>query len=72
MDIITTSEQAIVQEGLAVLIEHLGASKTARFLSAWKQGVGNYLKIREELFGGETVDTLYKKIVEFEKTDQKG
>jgi hypothetical protein len=53
MDIITTSEQAIVQEGLAVLIEHLGASKTARFLSAWKQGVGNYLKIREELFGGE-------------------
>ena len=32
------------------------------------QGTGNYLKIREKLFGNETVDTLCQKIADFEKT----
>ncbi len=67
MDMAIVSEQEILQEGEAVLIKYLGVSKTARFLSAWRQGCGNYLSLKEELFKGETVDTLYKKISEFEK-----
>ncbi len=67
MDMAIVSELEILQEGEAVLIKYLGVSKTARFLSAWRQGPGNYLSLKEELFKGETVDTLYKKISEFEK-----
>ena len=63
------SEQEILQEGVTVLVEQLGASKTVRFLSAWKQGAGDYLKVREKLFEGESVDTLYDKIVAYEKVN---
>ena len=52
------------------MIEHLGASKAARFLSAWRQGGADYLKIREKLFEGETVDSLYEKVVKFEKANE--
>ena len=70
MKIAMSSEQEILQEGVTVLIEHLGTSKTARFLSAWKQGAGDYLKLREKLFQGETVDTLYEKIIAYEKAQK--
>ncbi|MFH1629518.1 MAG: hypothetical protein ABIE47_12455 [Pseudomonadota bacterium] len=70
MNIVVSSEQEILQEGETVLIKHLGPSKAARFLSAWRQGAGDYLKIREKLFEGETVDSLYDNIVEFEKANE--
>lgn len=69
MNIEVTSEQQIVREGEALLMRHLGLAKTVRFLSAWRQGAGDYLKIREKLFEGETVDSLYDKIIDFEKTE---
>ena len=69
MKLTMTSEQEILQEGLAVLIEHLGVPKTARFLSAWKQGAGDYFTIREQLFEGETVNTLYDKIRAYEQRE---
>jgi len=34
---------------------------------ACRNGTDNYLSLKEELFKDETVDTLYKKISEFEK-----
>jgi len=67
VNILLTSEQEILQEGEAVLTKYPGISKAARFFSAWRQGAGNYLRIREKLFEGETVDTLYAKITDFEK-----
>ena len=70
MNIVINSEQKILQEGESILIEHLGASKAARFLSAWRQGSADYLKIREKLFEGETVDSLYEKVVKFEKANE--
>ncbi len=66
MNISLTSEQEILQEGQAVLIKYMGVSKAARFFSAWCQGAGNYLRIREKMFEGETVDTLYARITDFE------
>ena len=65
-----TSEQKILQEAEAILMKHLGAAKTARFLAAWRQGAGDYLRIRVELFAGETVDTLYEKILHYQEGQQ--
>ena len=70
MNIEVASEQQIVREGEALLIRYLGVAKTARFLSAWRQGAGDYLKIREKLFDGETADSLYDKIIDFEKAEE--
>ena len=39
-------------------MERLPASKVARLLSAWQMGQGDYLKLREEVFAGETVESL--------------
>lgn len=71
MNLAMKSEQEVVQEGLLVLLDHLGGSKTARFLSAWRHGAGNYLKLRETLFADETVSSLYDKIKAFENAGPK-
>ncbi len=70
MNLTMNSEQEIVQEAVLVLLDHVGVSKTARFLSAWRHGAGNYLKLRETLFEGETVTRLYDKIKAFEHAAQ--
>ena len=41
-------------------MERLPASKVARLLSSWQIGQGDYVKLRGELFAGETVDSLYQ------------
>jgi len=67
MKIKVSSEQAVLQEAQTVLFEHMGPAKAARFLAAWRQGAGDYLVIREELFAGETVDTLYEKVLKYQQ-----
>ena len=62
------SEQEILREAETVLLRHLGAAKTARVWAAWRQGAGNYTEIRERLFEGETVGTLYEKVQQYQKT----
>jgi hypothetical protein len=61
----------ILLEAEAVLMERLGPAKTARFFATWCQGTGDYLKMREKLFSGETVDTLYDKILLFQQSKEK-
>jgi hypothetical protein len=60
MSVIVPNESATTAEAVDVLIERLPASKVARLLSSWQIGQGDYLKLREELFSGETVETLYE------------
>jgi len=67
MKIKVSSEQAVLQEAEIILFKHLGAAKAARFLAAWRQGAGDYLMIREELFAGEIVDTLYDKVLKYQQ-----
>ncbi len=55
------SESATTAEAVEVLMERLPASKVVRLLSSWQIGQGNYLKLRDELFAGETVDSLFDK-----------
>jgi len=71
MKIKTDNVLKTLLEAEAVLMEHLGPSKTARFFATCCQGAGDYLKIREKLFVGETVDTLYDKILSFQQSQEK-
>ncbi len=60
MSITVQNESATTAEAVEVLMERMPASKIARLLSSWQIGQGDYLKLRDELFSGETVATLYQ------------
>lgn len=58
MTVTVQNESATTAEAVEVLMERLPASKVVRLLSSWQIGQGDYLKLREELFAGETVESL--------------
>ena len=60
MSVIVQNESATTAEAVEVLMERLPASKVARLLSSWQIGQGDYLKLRDELFASETVQSLYQ------------
>jgi hypothetical protein len=60
MSVTVPNEFATTAEAVEVLLERLPASKVARLLSSWQIGQGDYLKLREELFAGEAVESLYQ------------
>jgi hypothetical protein len=66
MKIEVINEQEVLQEGLQVLMTHLEPSKVVRFWAACKLGEGDYLFLKEQLFGEETVASLYKKVKAFQ------
>ena len=59
MNLSVENESATTAEAVEVLMERLPASKVARLLSSWQVGQTDYLKLRDELFAGETVEKLY-------------
>jgi len=59
MSVTVPNESATTAEAVEVLMERLPASKVARLLSSWQIGQGDYLKLRDELFVRETVESLY-------------
>lgn len=62
------NEQQVLQEGLRVLFVNMEPSKVTRFWAACNSGSGDYLKLKEELFGQESVASLYDKILEFQES----
>jgi hypothetical protein len=60
MSIQIETEQTAIEEATAILLERMPPSKVARLLSAWQVGHGDYLALREKLFAGDTVDSLYR------------
>ena len=62
MTVKVMGEQQVTQEAIEVLLEHLSAAKVARLWASWQIGKGDYLAIRDQLFAGETVETLFEKI----------
>ena len=62
MSAIVPNESATTAEAVEVLMERLPPSKIARLLSSWQIGQGDYLKLRDELFAGETVESLCDKL----------
>ncbi len=61
-EIKVNSDQEILREAEEVLRVHLGPAKATRFWIALSGGSGDYLRIKETLFNGETVDGLYARI----------
>ena len=61
------SEQQVLQEGLRVLLSNMEPSKVARFWAACNVGSGDYLKLKDELLGQESVASLYAKVLEFQR-----
>jgi hypothetical protein len=62
------SEQQILQEELQVLLAPMEPSEVARFWAACNLRGGDYLKLKDELFAQESVDSLYAKIQEFQSS----
>jgi len=65
------SEDQILQEGLQILFAHMEPSKVARFWAACNIGSGDYLELKDELFGQESVASLYSQILDFQKLEKK-
>ena len=65
------NEQQVLQEGLQVLFVNMAPSKVTRFWAACNSGSGDYLKLNEELFGKESVASLYAKVLEFQESKYK-
>ncbi|MDY6785590.1 MAG: hypothetical protein SW833_24070 [Cyanobacteriota bacterium] len=70
MTIKILNEQQVIQEALQVLLAHLDGSKVARFLAACQLGTGNYIQLKEQLVGDETVSSLYEKIKTHETSSE--
>src|SRR5207248_1775091 len=54
------NDPATIEEATAILLEKMPASKVARLLAALQVGTGDYVKTRDRLFAGETVDSLFE------------
>jgi len=52
---------------MEILLNNLTPSKKARFLATWQKDDSDYLIIRDKLFEGETLETLYRQIQQFER-----
>jgi len=64
------SEQQVLQEGFQVLLSNMEPSAVARFWAACNLGKGDYLKLKDDLFGQESVASLYAKVTEFQTSNQ--
>ena len=66
MTVQTINEASLMQEVAQILLQQLSPDKVARFWANWQVGQGDYLDWRAEQFDGETVDSLYQTIVDFQ------
>jgi hypothetical protein len=67
MPVQVLTDQEVMQEAIEVLLTHLAPAKLARFWPALGGG-GDYLNIRERLFAEQTIESLYDKIGDFQKS----
>ncbi len=62
MTVKVISDQEVINEAAEILLKHMEPEKVARFWTVWQPGSGSYLAIKEELFAGETVESLFEKV----------
>jgi hypothetical protein len=65
MNIQLPRQQDVMQEAMQVLRQHMPPSKVVLIISMWFSEGGDYLKLRDELLEGETVESLTAKIKAF-------
>ncbi len=67
MNVRLPREQAVIQEAIGLLKQHMEPSKLVVLLAALHQGDEDYAEPRESLFAGETVTTLVEKMKQFQE-----
>jgi hypothetical protein len=60
MSAVIETEQELTEEAFSILSKNLPPHKVARLLSIWHVGKGDYVKGRDALFAGETVESLFE------------
>lgn len=60
----------ITNDAVSLLYRELGVVNTVRFLMQFTSGYGNYTEERDELFAGETLDTLVEKLEKRRKSQK--
>jgi hypothetical protein len=58
-----TTGYELRRAGWKALVAALGPTNATRFILQYEEGSGDYLKVREELFGQRTVDELYNEMM---------
>ena len=59
MSITVDNELATIEEATVILLEKMAPSKVARLLATLQVGSGDYRATRDQVFVGETVDSLF-------------
>ncbi len=57
----------VTQDAVRILYRELGVVDTVRFLMQFTKGYGNYTEERDELFAGQTLETLVAELKERRK-----
>jgi hypothetical protein len=70
MKVKTLTEQEVFSEAMTILLKNLSTAKMARFLAIFYKDSRDSLSLREQLFEGETVETLYNKIQDFQSKER--
>lgn len=71
MTVNVSSDAEIRREAWDVLLRHMSPSKPARFWAGREMGRGDYLRRRDEVFAGQTVDELYTAIESFQSAEKR-
>lgn len=66
------TDMELRQVGIEALLQTLGYAETMRFLSQVGSGEGDYLRWREQLFAGATVDEIFDKARNYSAKEPKG
>ena len=65
----TPEQEEVIGEALEILEKYMAPSKLALLISMLPWDGGDSVAMREELFAGETVDSLVEKIQVYQKSN---
>lgn len=63
MSLTVDNELATLEEATTILLKNMSASKVARLFAAMQFGAGDSVKTRDQLFAGQTVDSLFEQAI---------
>jgi hypothetical protein len=58
MGLTIDTEQALLNEAISILLDHMPADKVARVVAAWNVGSGDFTKLRHAPFADMDADAL--------------
>lgn len=67
MTVKVAREQDVLREAVDVLWEHLSPAKVVRLWATWQMGEGDYVTLRDQLFEGESVASLFEKVQAYQE-----